>query len=158
MIATHCHSFVREHSYDRVSGVVGFSIGIVLLGALLWGILQSFSLSASSAHLTRLSSNASTFHPSIEFLSVNGDRRDDFFEFRGMCKNVSNRALRNIAVYVELIDSKGDLRDVELQPIYLNPLLRNAQSPFKVIIPYISGIHGYRVFACDFNGKSIPSR
>ncbi len=158
MIATPCHSFVSERRYYRVSGVVWFAICIVLLGALLWGIGQSFSISASSDNLTRLPSNASTVHPSIEFISVNGYRRDGFFEFSGVCRNVSNSTFTNVAVYVELIDSKGYLRDVDLQPIYINPLLRNGESPFKVIMPYISGISGYRVFVCGLNGKSIPSR
>lgn len=158
MIATPCHSSVRECRFPRVSGVVWLAMCIMLLGAILWGIGQSFSVFDSSDSLTRLPSCASTVHPVIEFLSVNGDRRGDFFEFSGVCRNVSNCALRNVAVYVELIDSKGYLRDVELQPIYINPLNRNGESPFKVMVPYISGICGYRVFVCGLNGKSIPSR
>lgn len=158
MIATPCHSFIHKRSSDRVSRAGWVVMGIALFGALVWGFVLTFPVSDSSGSLTRLPSNASSVPPSIQFRSVNGVRNDDFFEFSGICRNVSNQTLRSVAVYVELIDSHGCLRDVEMQPIYINPLCANAESPFKVLMPHISGIRAYRVFVCNISGKTIPSR
>ncbi len=109
---------------------------LILCGLMLLSVACSQATAASNATPTAAEAK-------LSLVSVSGSRQSqDWYEVKGMVKNVTKDSLRNVQAVAILMDKKGKAQFSEQAVIAYNPLLAGQTSPFSVMVKYNPEIGG----------------